>query len=143
MFPLAEPRRDNTVQHALAERFDLAREAYIPMVKRYAWENSQKLPGVDPEDLEVELWEVLWIACNTYDPNAGAKFNTYFRTLVSRRFADLVKHHFAQKRHSNLYTESLDVEAVRIAVEEMSTSPSAEEEVMARISVQHRLTHKI
>lgn len=121
------------------QRFDFARPSYNKKIRTFSRLNFAKIPGFDQDDLEVELWESLWIACKTYDPFQGATFNTYFWYLAKRKFADLIKHAFTQKRQSNIYTSSLDIEAVKVAVSELLLDPSAEEEVFARMKVRERL----
>jgi len=121
------------------QRFDLARPQYDRKIRTYSRIHFHKVPGFEQADLEIELYEVLWIACRTYNPDKGAAFNSYFWSLVHRRFADLIKFAFRKSRMSNIHTVSLDVEAVRTAIEETLSDASAEEEVLARISVQDRI----
>lgn len=90
------------------------------------------------QDLEVELQEVLFLTCNAYDPNNGATYNTFFWQAVKNRVIDLKKSAFRQKRKANAYTDSLDEEALRYAVEEATAHPSAEDEILARITVTER-----
>lgn len=87
------------------------------------------------EDLEQEFYEVLFLACIKYDPDKGAKFNTFFHDLIRNRLGHLKQYAFAQKRQSNLNLESLSDDAVAWAVEEATAAASAEEDVMALITV--------
>lgn len=127
---------------ATAERFDLAYPAYTRKIATYSRIHAKELPGFDPGDLEVELQEILWLVCEAYDPNRGATFNTLFWQSANNRLKDLRKSAGRHKRAANLNTESLDVEAVRFVVEHMMTGPSAEEEILARVTVSERFSTK-
>lgn len=93
------------------------------------------IPDMRIEDLQQEFYEVLFIACMKYDPNKGAKFTTFFRDLIRNRIGHLRQYAYAKKRQSNLHLESLTDEAVAWAVEEATAASSAEEDVMALITV--------
>lgn len=105
------------------------------MIRAYARDNVYALPGLEAQDLENEVLEVLWMACNTYDPNKGMKFNTWFRELVKRRFLDLSKAARRIKRAGDFNQVSLDVESVRMGIETALTGESAEDEALLRIDV--------
>lgn len=94
--------------------------------------------GYEQEELEAVLLEVLWLTVENYDPNRGATFNTCFWEYVRNRVIDLKKSAFRQKRSVRLYCESLDVDAFRTAVEQITEHPSAEDEVLAKLSVVER-----
>lgn len=87
------------------------------------------------EDLQQEFFEVLFIACVKYDPNRGAKFTTFFRDLIRNRIGHLQQYAWAQKRQSDLWTETLSDDAVAWAVEEATASPSAEDDVMTLMTI--------
>lgn len=75
------------------------------------------------------------MACNTYDPNHGATFNTFFWTLAERRILDLHKAASRQKRVGDYLRVDLEAESVRDMVSEIALSASAEDEALARIAV--------
>lgn len=124
-------------------RFEEAQPIYSARIRGYARRNFTSLPGTDVGDLEQELLEVLWLACNAYDPNHGATFNTFFWDCAKRRFLDLHKAASRQKRVGDYFRVDLEAESVRQAVAEATEEGSAEEEVLARISVRERLRAKV
>lgn len=75
------------------------------------------------------------MACNAYDPNKGAVFNTFFWDCAKRRFLDLHKAASRQKRVGDYERVWLEDEALSVAVEEATKEGSAEEEVLARMTV--------
>lgn len=119
-------------------RFESAYPHYERKIRTYSRVHFSSIPGFDQDDLEAELQEVLWLACQRYDPNRGATFNTCFWEFVKNRVIDLKKFAFRQKRQANLFTETLASDAVRAVVEEMTLQGSAEEEALARITVVER-----
>lgn len=129
-----------------SERFELAQVAYRKMIKAYAWQCAWILPGYDHQDLENELLEVLWLACKSYDPDKGMKFNTWFRQRVKQRFLDLEKSAKRKKRAGDYDQISLDAADVRVAIEnflgditgdfEANSESSAEDIALANIRVQ-------
>lgn len=127
---------------AVAERFDLAYPAYTRKIATFSRIHAREVPGFDKSDLETELQEILWLVCEIYDPNKGATFNTLFWQSANNRLKDLKKSANRQKRAANLYTESLDVSAVRYAVEQMIQNPSAEDEILARVTVSERFNSR-
>lgn len=126
------------VAPAWQERFELARPAYRDKIKRYSNRYYRMIPGYEAQDLESDLVEVLWLACVSYDPNYGSKFNTFFWELVKRRFLDMRKRATRKKRAGDLTSISLDIDAVRAVVEQVTLGSSAEEEMLARIVVTER-----
>lgn len=123
--------------HALREpsRFEQAVRVYDRQIKKFAHQHITSLPGMDAQDLENELLEVLWLCCNMYDPNKGAKFRTLFWTAAQNRFLTAHERASAQKRVGDYYRVNLDSESVQIALSESFLDHSAEEEALARISV--------
>lgn len=116
-------------------RFELAQPAYTKRIKSYARKHFTSLPGSEAQDLEAELLEVLWLCCQSYDPNHGAIFNTYFWTAAENRFKDLHKAASRQKRSGDYERVWLEAESVRQTLSEMHLEESAEEEVLARFKV--------
>lgn len=108
-----------------------------------ARQRFRSIPGYDADDMESELWEVLFLAVTKYDPNKGASFKTFYDNLVNNRMRDLVRHAFRDVRKANTHCAYLEVEDVRYAVEMMTSEPSAEEEMMALAAVrEHRPIRK-
>lgn len=91
------------------------------------------------DDLANEIAEVLWAVCLAYDPNKGATFNTVFWQAAGNRLKDLKKAAFRHKRVIHAMTTSLDVDAVRYAVEELMMEDSAEDMAMAFADVRERI----
>lgn len=116
-------------------RFERAQPVYVRRIKNYARKHYRALPGTDAKDLEQELTEVLWLACNAYDPDHGAIFNTFFWDCAKRRFLDLHKAASRQKRVGDYERVWLESESVREAVAEATEEGSAEEEALARMTV--------
>lgn len=119
-------------------RFEHAQPHYVSRIRGYARKHFTALPGTDAGDLEQELWEVLWLACETYDPNQGAIFNTYFWDCAKRRFLDLHKAASRQKRVGDYFRVELEAESVAQAVAEATEEGSAEDEFLAKITVMER-----
>jgi hypothetical protein len=92
---------------------------------------------VERADIENELLEVLWLACNSYDPDRGAKFGTHFWNMARNRLIDLHKAASRKKRVGDYERVSLDSDAIRNLIELITVS-SAEDEVLARITVIER-----
>lgn len=115
----------------------------------------QCLPGYAAEDLEQECLKALWKAVQTYDPDKGVIFESWFRVIRDRAYIDLLKaarrefrrnEHFWEPplpdasddgvdRHpSNLrfsYTVLESSTVTKMVNELRSAEPSAEEEVLA------------
>lgn len=134
MWVLAVPVSEPIWQH----RFTAAQPAYRFRIKAFARKNFRALPGLEQQDLEAELVEVLWLACMKYDPNNGACFNTFFWQSAKNRFLDLHKAASRKMRVGDYDRVSLTQESVQRAVYEMLEDASAEDEVMARITVRER-----
>lgn len=117
------------------ERFDLALPHYRKKIRTFCRVHANEVPWYDEQDLEVELQEILWLVCSIYDPDKGATFNTLFWQSANNRLKDLKKAAFRQKRAANLNTYSLDVDAVRYVVEEMTLRPSPEDEILAQMEI--------
>lgn len=122
----------------MSGRFEAAQPAYRYRIKSFARGNFTALPGIEQQDLEAELVEVLWLCCTKYDPANGACFNTYFWQAAKNRFLDLHKAASRKMRAGDYERVSLDAESVREAIYEMLEHPSAEEEFLALESVRER-----
>jgi DNA-directed RNA polymerase specialized sigma24 family protein len=116
-------------------RFEQAQPHYTKRIRAYARRHFTALPGTDACELEQELLEVLWLCCLGYDPNEGAKFNTYFWYAAERRFLDLHKAASRQKRVGDYERIALDADSIREALAGIGIESSAEDEALARIHV--------
>lgn len=120
---------------AIAERFERAQPLYQRRIHTYADKRYRSLPGVDACEIEQELLEVLWLCCLSYDPDQGAKFNTYFWYAAERRFLDLHKAASRQKRVGDYERVWLESESFREQVAEASLEGSAEDMALANIKI--------
>ena len=111
-------------------RFQAAQPIYDRRIRAFAQKSARLLPSVEPQDIENELLEVLWKACNSYDPDQGARFNTHFWNCAQRRVIDLHKAASAQKRIGDYERVWLEDEAIRDAIGEL-LAYSPEDEVIA------------
>lgn len=116
-------------------RFEQAVRVYDLQIKKFARQHVYALPGTDAQDLANELLEVLWLCCNMYDPNKGAKFRTLFWTSAKNRFLTLHERASAQKRVGDYQRVWLDAESVQSALSEFFLDYSAEDEALAQMSV--------
>lgn len=121
------------------ERFHLAYPAYERKIQTFSRIRAKEVPGMGEDDLFNEIAEILWRVCLAYDPNRGATFNTVFWQAAGNRLVDLKKAAFRQCRVIHASTTSLDVEAVRWAVEDLTMEDSAEDVLMAISAVRERL----
>lgn len=131
---MAEPAKD------WAERFAKAQPAYQRKIRSYSRSKAELrlIPGYDQSDWENDLLEVLWRACCSYDPDKGATFNTYFWQMANNHQISLHRKAASQKRVGDYDRISLDVEAVREVISELRSDPSAEDEYLARLTIQER-----
>lgn len=120
----------------------MAYPKYERKIRTFSKIHFQSIPGMGRDDLENELQEVLWLVCESYDPNKGARFNTYFWQAVKNRVTDLKKSAFRQKRRVHASTTVMSAEALRYVIEDLKSNPSAEEELLARITVTERFRGK-
>lgn len=88
---------------------------------------------MDQEELENELLEVLWMACNSYDPNAGCDFKTLFWSRARNHVVSASRKARRVKRGPNVKRVYLSQEGVTEAVEEALMALSAEDLAIARI----------
>lgn len=117
----------------------MAYPAYERKIQTFSRIRAREVPGMGQDDLANEIAEVLWRVCLAYDPNRGATFNTVFWQAAGNHLKDLKKAAFRQKRVIHAMTTSLDVDAVRWAVEEATMQDSAEDVLMALSSVRERI----
>lgn len=85
-------------------RWRLTYEAYRKKIHTFARNEVWRLQGYAVEDLEQELLEVLYNTVLDYDPNRGAKFNTYFTQRAKNRIATLARRDMAQCRNAIVYS---------------------------------------
>jgi hypothetical protein len=78
---------------------------------------TQRVPGLDPEDVEEELTVALWRACTSYDPDSGATLGQWWWSLWMNRKADLIDGYFRKKR---LHPAPMDPEEVVGLVDALS-----------------------
>lgn len=119
--------------------FEMAQRIYRPKIEAFAHQKFRTLPGTDPDDLVSELLEVLWLCTNTYNPNKGAKFNTYFWECAKRRFLDLHKAASRRMRVGDYDRVWIEAEALTPVIERNTQGASAEDEVLARMTVREHL----
>lgn len=138
-------------QNAYAKRFTAAQIAYQGKIRTFARQKFRLLPGFDKQDVESEILEVLWKACNVYDPNNGACFNTLFWTMAHNRVKDLHKAASRKMRvgdydlvyydqvdeiqRNDAYVEVLNGNELTAAITTGLLSPSAEDEALALMHV--------
>jgi hypothetical protein len=122
----------------ISERFQLAYPAYERKMSTFSRIRAKEVPDMGADDLFNEIAEVLWRVCLAYDPNKGATFNTVFWQAAGNHLKDLKKAAFRHKRVIHSMTTSLDVDAVRYAVEELTLEDSAEDVAISLANVQQR-----
>ena len=131
----ARKRGNNLEDRLTTSQWEQAAEAYKSRIPGMARQRFRSIPGLDADDMESELWEVLFIAVTKYDPNKGASFKTFYDNLVNNRMRDLVRAAFRDVRKANTHCAYLDTEEVRVVVEGITSEPSAEDVVMALATV--------
>ena len=85
----------------------------IKTVIEYNFKNC----GVDPKDLFQEGYLALMKAEQTFNPDAGVKFETYATKVIKNRLIDVVREHSSSER------ELSDVQALVWGIEEPETPP--------------------
>lgn len=122
-----------------AEKFVAAQVAFDSKLDTHIRTLLPHLSGhdrsYDAEDVKQELLAVLWKCVEGYDPDRGAKFNTFAWRSIQNRSASMVREVTAAKRTAIGGVVSLDVEAIGIAVDEMLSIDSAEDFAIANLSV--------
>jgi DNA-directed RNA polymerase specialized sigma24 family protein len=117
-----------------AARFELAQPKFRKKIRTFCSKNYRRLPGLERQDLEGEMLEVLWLACMKYDPDQGAGFNTFFWTCAQRRLMDLHKAANRQMRSGDFHWVWLESESIADFINELLEA-SAEEMTFAKIDV--------
>jgi len=92
----------------------------------------KQLPGFATEDVEQELLEVLWHCVAEYDPNNGAKFNTYFWQCARNKISDLTRRATTIMRQSENFvtliaSEDLDEDTFTTICDKYRQEISAED----------------
>jgi RNA polymerase sigma factor (sigma-70 family) len=117
-----------------SEKFALAQQRYQGTIRTFAWKSYRQMQGYSVEDVEQELLVVLYECVMRYNPDRGAKFNTYFQQSCRNRVITLIRYYAAKRRTATF--ASLSEEAVAYAVDMMLTEPSAEDRVMNILDLQ-------
>lgn len=86
------------MQTATESNFELALTDYLPKIRTWGRKSYRSLPGYDLDDFVNEMTEVLWTCVKRYNPNNGAKFNTFFWNCAKNRLVSLQRHYAAKKR---------------------------------------------
>jgi hypothetical protein len=69
---------------------------------------SQRVPGLDYDDVVSEMTICLWRACETYKSGTGTRFGSYWWSLWLNRRSDIAHAYYAAKRvHPVLSDEPL------------------------------------
>lgn len=84
--------------------FDTAWPAYEQQIRRLSV--TQRVPGLDPDDVASEMAICLWKATNTYRAGTGP-FGTYWWSLWLNRRSDIAAAHHAIKRVHGIPTDVL------------------------------------
>ena len=69
-----------------------------PEIRKIACAGRQRVPGMDPDDIEAELLFCLWKARITYKPGMGVTFPAYWWSVWLNHKNDLTKRMFRQMR---------------------------------------------
>jgi DNA-directed RNA polymerase specialized sigma24 family protein len=97
-------------QECVASNFELAQIAYNKKIKTFASNsNCWAIPGYQEEDIEAEITEVLWQCVKQYNPDNGARFNSYFWQSAKNRLISINRFHSRQKRCAEVTFLSEDV----------------------------------
>lgn len=74
-------------------------EFYVQMLPRIeAHTRTQRVIGMDADDVRQELLITLWQAWFTWDPDESSTLQQHFWALWLQRKADLIRYHLAMKR---------------------------------------------
>lgn len=121
-------------EHPFEERWELAQRRYGGTIHTFARNCVNQLPGYEIADIEQELLVILWKAVLNYDPNKGASFNTLFQGSARNRCISLIR--TASTKSRTGIVNSLDVEAVGAAVDELFAEQSTEDRCLDRMELQ-------
>lgn len=126
-----------------AEKFVAAQLAFDKKLDTHVRALLPHVSGHDrsyeADDIKQELLAVLWKCVESYDPDRGAKFNTFAWRSIQHRSTSMIREVTAAKRTAKGGVVSLDVEAIGIVVDEMLSHDSAEDHAMANLLVLRRL----
>lgn len=122
----------------LAENWQLAQTAFAGKIRTFARNSAYRIPGFDEEDVEQELLIVLYECVVHYNPDRGARFNSYFQGSAKNRIITLIRHFETKSRKGEI--AYLEDEDVRRAVEMSSLQHSAEAIAMMHIDIFERTT---
>lgn len=78
--------------------FEVFHKEWEPKMKSMASRTFIKDTAVSREDVYQELSFTLWKCFNTYDPDSGVQFNTYFYTSAKNQVYMMLAHAGAKKR---------------------------------------------
>jgi DNA-directed RNA polymerase specialized sigma24 family protein len=73
-------------------------EAWEPKLDTHA--RSQRVPGLDRDEVKAEMLECLWRAVVTFDEAQGVTLEPYWWRIWINRKGDLIARHFATKRRA-------------------------------------------
>lgn len=119
-----------------ATAFEMAQVKYAPKIRTFSENTWRYLPGYERQDLEADMLEVLWTCVQSYDPDRGARFSTFFWTAAKRRLISIRRHYGAQKRSAEWV--HLDGDALAEMVDEIVTEASAEDYALAFAAIEER-----
>lgn len=109
---------------------------YMGKIRKYSSLHFRQIPGYEAKDMENDLLETLWRACEKYDPNAGRTFNSFFWELVKNQAISLHRKVTAQKRAGDAHWVELDADALTVVI------AGAEDELIARIDARQEFERR-
>lgn len=118
----------------LTSKWEAAYEKFRGKTRTLANNAYKQMPGFSREDLEQELLLVLWECVKHYDPNKGARFNTFFQQSAKNRIITLIRHYSTKSRTALIVY--LEEDAVRIAADSFLARSDVEDRVLNRIRLQ-------
>jgi len=107
---------------------DRAIERYRGTISTFARNARSALPQMDQEDIEQELYIILWKCVEGYDPEKGASFNTLFQGSAKNKVISLIRHYrtgMRQPKHGLIHMDNEDVAAAVAAL--LPSEASAED----------------
>lgn len=90
---LSEPRRAT---------FRQLWDRHGPEVRRIAYSGSQRVPGMDADDVFAEMAYCFWIARKTYSKSVGIPLMSYWWQVWVNRKNDLIRFAYRKQRDSRL-----------------------------------------
>jgi hypothetical protein len=97
-------------------------EKYRRQVKVLA--RLQRVPGLDADDVEVEMLVCIWKAVQTFDPSNGLDFGGWWWTLWLNRRSDISEAFYADKRPRPLSCDPAIMNVVADQAEAMVVVPA-------------------